>query len=398
VRNIVNASGSGVTRVALLTHSTSPRGGHVHTLGLGEALHRSGLPVHLFALGDPAKGLYRSVDLPHAIVPGPRREGTTLTERTLDGIERLAAALAARIGEFDLLHAQDCIAARAALEARARTGAPVAVLRTAHHVDDFTTPVLVECQRRAITEPDRVLVVSEQWRALLARDFGVATTVVPNGVDRRRFADPAPVPRRTDGRPLLLAVGGIEPRKGTVHAFRALGRLRREGLDPVLAVVGGHSFQDFAPYREAALAELPELGLELGRDVVELGTLTDAELAGWYAAAADGGALCYPSTAEGFGLVAIEAMALGLPVVASDLPVFREHLTDGVDALLPAVGDEEALAGALRRVITEPDLRTSLAAEGRRTAGRFTWERSAEVHAGIYAELTRTNGALAHTC
>jgi glycosyltransferase-like protein len=394
VRNIVNATGSGVTRVALLTHSTSPRGGHVHTLGLGEALHRAGNPVHLFALGDPAKGLYRPVDLPYTIVPGPRREGTTLTERTLDGIERLAAALAERIGEFDVLHAQDCIAARAALGARARTGADVTVLRTAHHVDDFTTPILVECQRRAITEPDRVLVVSEQWRGILARDFGVATTIVPNGVDRHRFADPVPVPRRDDGRFLLLAVGGIEPRKGTVHAFRALARLRREGLDPVLAVVGGHSFQDFAPYRKAALAELPGLGLELGRDVVELGTLTDAELAGWYAAA---DALCYPSTAEGFGLVAIEAMALGLPVVASDLPVFREHLTDGVDALLPGVGDEEALAAALRRVITEPELRASLVREGARTASPFTWEHSAEVHAGIYAELTdpRTNGALA---
>ncbi|GAA2896389.1 MSMEG_0565 family glycosyltransferase [Pseudonocardia halophobica] len=394
MRNIVNATGSGVTRVALLTHSTSPRGGHVHTLGLGEALHRAGRPVHLFALGDPAKGLYRPVDVPHTIVPGPRREGTTLTERTLDGIERLATALAARIGEFDVLHAQDCIAARAALAARARTGAEVTVLRTAHHVDDFTTPVLVECQRRAITEPDRVLVVSEQWRGILARDFGVDATIVPNGVDRRRFADPVPV-RRDGGRFLLLAVGGIEPRKGTVHAFRALARLRREGLDPMLAIVGGHSFQDFAPYREAALAELPTLGLTPGRDVVELGTLTDAELAGWYAAAAAGGALCYPSTAEGFGLVAIEAMALGVPVVASDLPVFREHLTDGVDALLPGVGDDEALAAALRRVITEPELRASLVRGGAATAARFTWEHSAEVHAGVYAELP--NGTLAPT-
>ncbi|MFR9806733.1 MSMEG_0565 family glycosyltransferase [Pseudonocardia sp. RS010] len=398
MRNIVNASGSGVVRVALLTHSTSPRGGHVHTLGLGEALHRAALPVHLFALGDPVKGLYRPVDLPHTIVPGPRREGTTLTERTLDGIERLATALAERIGEFDVLHAQDCIAARAALAARARTAAEVTVLRTAHHVDEFTTPILVECQRRAITEPDRVLVVSEQWRGILARDFGVGATIVPNGVDRHRFTGPVAVPAWAHDRFLLLAVGGIEPRKGTVHAFRALARLRREGLDPVLAIVGGHSFQDFAPYRETALAELPELGLELGRDVVELGTLTDAELAGWYAAAAGHGALCYPSTAEGFGLVAIEAMALGVPVVAADLPVFREHLTDGVDALLPAVGDEEALAAALRRMIEEPDVRASLVREGARTAARFTWERSAEVHAQIYAELTCANDALTHTC
>jgi hypothetical protein len=63
--------------------------------------------------------------------------------------------LAGRIDEFDVLHAQDCIAARAALRAREATGAAVRVLRTARHVDDFTTPVLIDCQRRAITEPDR---------------------------------------------------------------------------------------------------------------------------------------------------------------------------------------------------------------------------------------------------
>ena len=374
MRNIVND-----IRVALVGHSTTPRGGHVHTLGLGEALHRAGHPVHLFALGER---FYREVDLPHTLVPGPRRTDTTLTERTIDGIERLATALAARIGEFDLLHAQDCIAARAALAARERTGAPVTVLRTAHHVDDFTTPFLVDCQRRAITEPDRVLVVSRQWQGIVARDFGVSTTVVPNGVDLARFAGPVPVPHPARNRFLLLAVGGIEPRKGTVHAFRALARLRREGLDPVLAIVGGHSFQDFAPYRDAALAEAAALGVE----VLELGTLSDRELAGWYAAAAEGGALCYPSTAEGFGLVAVEAMALGVPVVASDLPVFREHLTDGVDALLPPVGDDAALAAALRRVITDPALRVSLAAAGRRTAARFTWESSADAHRSIYAE------------
>jgi glycosyltransferase-like protein len=363
VRNIVNAT-------ALLTHSTSPRGGHVHTLGLGEALHRAGHPVHLFALGTR---LYRDVDLPHTLVPGPRREGTTLTERTLDGIERLTAALADRIGEFDVLHAQDCIAARAALQARERTNAQVTVLRTAHHVDDFTTPVLIECQRRAITEPDRVLVVSRMWRDLLARDFGVEATIVPNGVDLGRFATPAPV-TRPDGF-VLLAVGGIEPRKGSVHLVRALARLG--DLAPALVVVGGHSFQDFAPYRDATLKEAADLGVV----VREVGTVSDDELAGWYAAA---DALAYPSVAEGFGLVPIEAMALGLPVVASDLPVFREHLTDGHDALLPPVGDDEALAAALRRVITEPVLRESLRAGGRATAARFTWEDAAAAHQGIY--------------
>jgi glycosyltransferase-like protein len=384
-----------MSRVALLSHSTTPRGGHVHTLGLTEALHRAGHPVHLVALGDPAAGLYRPTDAPHTVLRGPSRAGTTLEQRVLAAIDLLADGLAERIDEFDVLHAQDCIAASAALRARARTAPDVAVLRTAHHVDDFTTPVLVDCQRRAIVEPDRVLVVSEQWREILRADFGVDATVVPNGVDPARFPPTSPDERaalreRVGARgPLLLAVGGVEPRKGSTVAFRALARLAAEAdaaraPRPVLAVVGGHSFQDFAPYREAALAELPALGLTLGRDVVELGTVTDTELGVWYAAA---DVLVYPSLKEGFGLVTVEAMSRCLPVVASDLAVFGEYLTHGVDALLPPAGDPDALAAAIRAVLSDPALGERLRRAGSATAARFTWAGSAKRHAEIYAEI-----------
>jgi glycosyltransferase-like protein len=371
-----------LSRVALLTHSTTPRGGHVHTLGLGEALHRAGQPVHLFAMGDR---LYRPVALPHSLVRGPAREGTTLEERVFASISTMADALAARIDEFDVLHAQDCIVASAAVRARAITGSPVRVLRTAHHVDDFTTQALIDCQRRAIVEPDRVLVVSEQWRRILRADYGVETTVVPNAVDTARFAHRI-VPTRRGRGPLLLAVGGIEPRKGSVVAFRALAQLARAtgAPRPVLVIVGGHSFQDFAPYRDAALAELPSLGLTAGVDVVEVGTVTDAELAGWYAAA---DVLCYPSVVEGFGLVTIEAMSQGLPVVASDIEVFGEYLTDGVNALLPEAGDPGALAEALQRVLTDAALRNRLRAAGEATARSYTWDAAAQAHMQIYADL-----------
>ena len=57
--------------------------------------------------------------------------------------------------------------------------------------------------------------------------------------------------------PSREAPGGVEPRKGTIHTFRALARLKREGIDAVLVIVGGQSFQDYTPYREHALALLP---------------------------------------------------------------------------------------------------------------------------------------------
>jgi glycosyltransferase-like protein len=376
-----------VKRIALVSHSSKPRGGFVHTLFLAEALHRSGVDVHVLTLGDPAEGLFRETAVPHTVLPGPAKAGTTLEERVFRSIDTLAEGLAGLASRFDVLHTQDCIAARAAARVRA-AGAPVVVVRTVHHVDDFTTQALVDCQRAAIEEPDTVLVVSEQWRAILRAEYGRDARVVPNGVDPDRFPRPPGdlVTRmRGDigagGRFLFLAVGGVEPRKGSVHAFRALSQLQP---DAMLAVVGGHSYQDYTAYREAALGALPALGLVQGEDVVLLGTVGDEELAGWYHAA---DALCFPSVKEGWGLAVLEAMAAGLPVVASDLPAFREYLVDGENALLPPVGDEAALAAAMRRMVTDADLRARLAAGGAATARRYTWEASAARHREVYAGL-----------
>jgi glycosyltransferase involved in cell wall biosynthesis len=118
-----------------------------------------------------------------------------------------------------------------------------------------------------------------------------------------------------------------------------------------------------------------------------LGTVGDEELAGWYHAA---DALCFPSVKEGWGLAVLEAMCAGLPVVASDLPAFREYLVDGENALLPQVGDDAALAAAMRSVVADIDLRARLAAAGHATARRFTWAASAARHQEIYAGLFPT--------
>ena len=378
----------------------------MHTLSLAEALHRLGAPVRVVALGDPAEGLFRPTDVPHTIVPAPP-PAPTLEQRVFAAVDALEDGLRRIVAAGDILHAQDCIAARAAGRIRDGVGvvdrepAGVVMVRTVHHVDDFTTPALVECQRRSVLDPDRVLVVSEPWRKILAADYGVDADVVPNGVDPQRFGGLAPGERerlreqvgatrrpgcpRSDSRPLVLTVGGVEPRKGTTTLFEAMAELRRR-LDPppVLAIVGGHSFQDYRAYREAALARLPGLGLELGKDVVLLGTVTEAELGGWYRAA---DAFAFPSVKEGFGLVVLEALAAGLPVVTTDIPVFTEYLADGESALLTPPGDGPALAGALEAVLTDPDLRRRLASGGSPVVERFTWEASARRHLDVYAAL-----------
>ncbi|SHL17529.1 glycosyltransferase, MSMEG_0565 family [Pseudonocardia thermophila] len=371
-------------RIALITHSVKPRGGFVHTLGLAEALHRAGTDVRLVALGD---GLPRATSVPVTLFAPPSRAGTALEERVFTAIDTLQVGLAGLAGEFDVLHAQDCIAARAAARVR-DAGAAVRVIRTVHHVDDFTTRALIDCQRAAIAEPDTVLVVSEQWREILRTEYGRAAHVVPNGVDVVRFgtADPGLVAQLRDRLPqdrfVFLGMGGVEPRKGTRHAFEAFSLLkRRRGPVATFAIIGGHSFQDYTAYREAALAALPDLGLVLGEDVVLLGTVPDPELAGWYHAA---DALCFPSVKEGWGLAVMEAIAAGLPVLASDIPVFQEYLTDGETALLPAAGDAEAIAKDLERLLDDPQLRARLAAAARGVLPRYSWEASATRHREIY--------------
>ena len=377
-----------MTPVALVTYSTKPRGGVVHTLALAEALHALGAPVRVVALGDPDKGFFRPVGVPVTIVPGPAGE-LSLEDKVAGSIDALERVL----GQADepVLHAQDCIGARAAARVR-DGGAPVEVVRTVHHVDDFTSQVLMDCQRAAILEPDVVLAVSQVWRRQLLADYGVTAGVVPNGVDVRRFATAdrrrAAELRASVGavdRPLLLSVGGIEPRKGSDSLVRALSELAaRGGPRPVLAVVGGHSFQDHRSYREAVLAELPSLGLELGVDVVLVGTVPEADIGPWYAGA---DVLAFPSVKEGFGLAVLEAMSAGLPVVTSDLPVFTEWLVPDRDALLVPVGDVEALADALTRALGDADLRRGLIEAGRTVADRFTWTASAERHLEVYARL-----------
>ncbi|GAB3201155.1 MSMEG_0565 family glycosyltransferase [Nocardioides hungaricus] len=381
-------------RVALTTYSVKPRGGVVHTLELAEALQAAGVDVTVVALSDGGRTFFRPVDVPVHLVEAPA-PAETLEERVFQSIATLTEGLRGIGDRFDIVHSQDCISARAAARVRDE-GAPFRVLRTVHHVDDFTTPALVDCQRRAILEPDGVLVVSRLWQRLLRADPGVEASIVTNGVRTARFGarladdERAELRQRVgaEGRFLLLTVGGIEPRKGTVHLVDALARLKAaHRAPPVLAIVGGHSFQDYRAYREAVLGSLEGNGLRLGEDVVLLGTVPDAELPRWFAAA-DG--FAFPSMKEGWGLVVLEAMAAGLPVVTSDIEVFHEFLADEEDVLMTRAGDPESLARGLARLIDDEPARRRLAARGPMLAAAYSWERTAAQHLELYRRSLAT--------
>jgi glycosyltransferase-like protein len=376
-------------RLALLTYSTKPRGGVVHSLELAEALSRQGVDVHLFALGSPGTSFFRPTSVPFTLFPAVD-QAQSLDEKVFASVASMAEGLAGLRDTFDLIHAQDCISGRAAMQV-SRSGPVIPVIRTVHHVDDFTTQALIDCQRQAIVEPDRILVVSQTWQSTLQDDYGVPADIVPNGVRPERFPQISELQRTslresvgvTDGK-LILAVGGVEPRKGSRELFQALGILKSRGHQIHLAILGGHSFQDYEDYRQEAIGLLPSLGLKLGRDVITVGTVDEQALGQWFRAA---DVLAYPSTKEGFGLVALEGLAADLPVVASSIPVFKEFLTDGVSALLPETGNPEAISDAIESILLSNDLRSRLIAGGQSVLADYTWEASAIKHCRIYREV-----------
>jgi glycosyltransferase-like protein len=374
----------------LVSYSTKPRGGVVHTLSLAEAMVDAGMPVRVVSLGDPAAGFFRPVRAPYMLIPA-REPAAILDERVFDSIDALERGLSEIADEVDILHTQDCISARAAARVR-DAGAGVRVVRTVHHVDDFTTKALIDCQRMAIEEPDQLVVVSEDWRRRLKTEYGADAVVIHNGVDGSRFPAITPAHRAAvrqaagiDDRFVFLSVGGVEPRKGSTFLFQAMAILARQfDPAPALVVVGGHSFQDYTQYRDDALGMLPDLGLNLGRDVVLAGTVSDAELADWYRSA---DALAFPSVKEGWGLAVLEAMTADLPVVCSDIAVLREYLTHDETAVLTRVGDPQSLAAGMARLITDPALRDTLVRGGRALVPAFGWDRAAAEHAQLYRGL-----------
>jgi glycosyltransferase-like protein len=380
-------------RIALLTYSVRPRGGVVHAIAVAEALAHQGHAVDLFAVGRPGERFFRAACVPAHVIPHVPPDAP-FDDRVAAMIDAYAGGLRAQLahGAFDVVHAQDCISANAALTLRDE-GTVAHVVRTVHHVDAFTSPSLVACQLRSILAPDRMLCVSPPWIRRLRDEFGVRAGLVGNGVDAGRFHPPRDAAERLaarralaiDDRLAVLAVGGIEPRKGSLTLLDGFAGLRRAlpERDPLLLVAGGATLFDYRHEVERFAQRRAALGLEDG-SVRVLGPVSDAELERLYRAA---DVFAFPSVTEGFGLAVLEALASGLPVVASDLDVLRGFLADGDSALLTPGGDGEALARALTRVATDSALAARLRAGGRPVAAGHTWDAVARRHVRAYREF-----------
>jgi phosphatidylinositol alpha-mannosyltransferase len=208
--------------------------------------------------------------------------------------------------------------------------------------------------------------VSADARDLAERWLGGTCQVLPNGVDVERFAkaDPWPLQPRT-----ILFVGRHEPRKGLDVLLEAFAGL---GGDCVLWVVGE------GPATDRLQASAPP-GVEW------LGCISDAELARRLRSAS---VFCAPSLhGESFGVVLLEAMAAGVPIVASDIDGYRDVARAGREAVLIEPGDAAGLRAALRRVLDDADLAAELVEGGTARAAAFSMDRLAERYLALYESV-----------
>lgn len=351
-------------RLALLTYSTRPRGGVVHTLALAEALAARGHRVDVWTLsrgGD--ERFFRPVDprVRTHVVQLVEVPGETVGERVTRSVAALANAFT---GDYDVVHAQDCITANAVPDC----------VRTIHHLDAFTTPQLVACHETAIRRPRAHVCVSSAVAAEVQAQYGIRATVIPNGVDAARFAQARPAERWSGLGRFILAVGGIEPRKGSLDLLEAVALLRHHRPGLRLVVAGGETLFDYRGYRQQYDARAVALGVE----PVVLGPVPDDDLPSLVASAA---VFAFPSTKEGFGLAAMEALAARRPLVVRDLPVLREVFR-GAAVFASSTRD---LADGLQQALDVPDERR--ADRGQALAERHTWEAAAESHERFYATV-----------
>ncbi|KAB2832833.1 MAG: MSMEG_0565 family glycosyltransferase, partial [Candidatus Dadabacteria bacterium] len=263
--------------VALLTYSTKPRGGVVHTLSLAESLARLGHKVRVYSLSS-GESFFRNVDVPHTLIPCPKKDYGSMDEKIADYIDIYTESLSSHGAAHDIFHAEDCISANALLNLRERGLIPH-FARTVHHIDDFTSESLVECQLKSINEPDYVVTVSRAWERRLSTEYSISSTVINNGVDTRKFR---PLPGggskekykkkfSLGGKRVMLSIGGIEPRKNTLTSLRAFDaarkRLQEKGETLAWVIGGGETLFDYRAYRDEFLSETERLGLATGRDI-----------------------------------------------------------------------------------------------------------------------------------
>ncbi|MCB0966338.1 MAG: glycosyltransferase family 4 protein [Ilumatobacter sp.] len=343
-----------------------PGGVQAQVLGLARELRREGHEVRVLGPCDGPPPEPFVTPLGDSL---PTAANGSIAPLAPDPAAVLRTVRALRDEQFDVLHVHEPLAPGPSITTVTLHAAPT--VGTFHAAGRSTSyQVFAPMLRRLIERIDTKVVVSKDALALAQGSLGGEYDLLFNGVETSEIASVEPY-RSPDGRPSIFFLGRHEERKGLDVLLAAFARL---DLDVELWVAGDGP-------------DTPRLRALHGSDrrITWLGRLTEADKLARMRGAS---VFCAPSLhGESFGVVLIEAMAAGTPVVASALDGYRNVATDGVDSVLTPPGDVDALADALRRVLADRVGAERLVDAGRRRADEFAMSRLAAEYLSRYAAL-----------
>ncbi len=305
--------------------------------------------------------------------------------------------------QYDLLHSHYWLSGWVAL--RLRHTLRVAMVHMSHTLGhpknsavqqawEWEPPMRLQVEHEVLRQSDRLIAESDASRDHMVRDYGVDAEriqVIPCGVDPSIFqAQDRRQARQTLGlpdTPLLLFVGRLQPLKGIDTLLRSAHDVRQTYANLQVVVVGGGVDADDEHEREER-QRLRALTARLGMTPqVQFIPAQPQEVLAQYYAAAD--VFVMPSHYESFGMVVLEAMACGTPVVASQVGGLASTVRHGQTGLLAPVGDEQAFAHAIRQLLSSPSLWHAMSRAGQRRAQEFTWPRIVKRTQRLYRHLLR---------
>jgi D-inositol-3-phosphate glycosyltransferase len=300
---------------------------------------------------------------------------------------------------YDVIHSHYWLSGRLGLLFADHWGVPLVSMfhtlaqlknRVAETAAEREHEVRIEIERRTMAGSDRVVAATAIDRQQIMRHYGPLTpiTVIPGGVDLERFRPRPRAAARAElglglgaSERLILFVGRIQRLKGLEVLLRAFARLA--DLDARLIVVGG---QPATSHESREIARLEHLATRLG--IAErtsfVGAVAHDRLPLFYAAA---DATVMPSSYESFGLVAVESLACGTPVVATRVGGLSSIVRDGETGLLVPWRDAELFAERLRQLLEDDALRQRLARQARASVLEYGWDRIADEHLALYEEV-----------
>jgi D-inositol-3-phosphate glycosyltransferase len=310
------------------------------------------------------------------------------------GIQRFRALTGA---SYNLIHSHYWLSGRLGVLFADRWGVPMVSTfhtlaqlknRVAETAAEREQTVRFEIERRTMAGSDHIVALTDVDRQQMLRHYGsqAPIVVIPGGVDLARFS---PQPREAARSALglepkskvLLFVGRIQRLKGLEVLLRAFALLH--DIDAQLVIVGGRRG---TTHESREIVRLQHLAVKLG--VAErtrfVGAVAHEDLPLYYSAA---DVCVMPSSYESFGLVAVESLACGTPVVATRVGGLTSIVRDGETGLLVPWRDAELFSARLRQVLLEPGLHSHLAGNARASVMGYGWDRIAEGHLALYDEV-----------